>query len=326
MRQSVVAHHNGFSQLHVCDVQKCNGEISEKCFRDGFCYPLERARNPECDGGMSKKCAPIDSNYPTRWYMPCTSQVNDEGWDDYLGRYATFKLPDFLTCEHCVLQWFYTSANNCNPPGVVDYFKGPDGPKNWGNCPGQAGAKGGFTDVQNTCGEGNRDDQFPEEYYQCADISIEPSGRSSATRPPTTTAASTTAAPTRATTTRRRTPRNTPPPGVSGKSSGLFEMFNFIADGKIIQSFTTSLTIDISSYDQVAIEAVPDRQVRPVEFYIDGDMVWSESTGPYFLYGNRGRMPRYFNDERLEAVLNRPFELEVRWEDESLTATILMTR
>lgn len=168
---SIIAHHNGYIRLSVCDIKKCGGDINESCFRKGFCRPLERAKNSECDGGMSKRCGPIDRNHRERWYLPCsTVPDNREGWEIYGPETILFRLPTDLVCDHCVIQWFWTSANSCNPPGIEEYFEGPDGPRNWGSCPGQGGAIGGRTTVQKPC----RFDDFPEEYLQCADVRIKP--------------------------------------------------------------------------------------------------------------------------------------------------------
>lgn len=185
---SVVAHHNGFMELHLCDTSRCeNGDISASCFHNGGCVQLRRAANPMCDDGQSTLCGPVDRNYPGRWYLPCEDSakvkpiVNANGEEDdgktYLlyggtgGEYNRSKaiqylLPENFACEHCVLQWYWTAANTCNPPGVVEYFEGEDAPKAWGNCKGQAGARGGYTKTP-LCGR-----KFPEEYYMCADIRI----------------------------------------------------------------------------------------------------------------------------------------------------------
>ena len=78
-----------------------------------------------------------------------------------------YKLPRNLRCQHCVLQWYWASANSCNPPGIVDYYQGRNKPR-WPPCRGQGGAVIGYVKNQRSCG-GNR---FPEEYWQCADVSI----------------------------------------------------------------------------------------------------------------------------------------------------------
>ena len=168
-RMQIVAHHNGFVELHLCDVSKCpSSDISRECFRRGHCIQLKRARNPVCDNGQSKKCGPIDRKYRGRWYLPCNVNPAPGVWDKYGPGTMKFKIPSTFSCTKCVLQWFYTSANYCNPPGVVEYFDGPDRPRNWGKCSGQAGAQGGVARKQPACGGTN----FPEEYYNCADIIV----------------------------------------------------------------------------------------------------------------------------------------------------------
>lgn len=91
-----------------------------------------------------------------------------------LGRRNTmrFRLPKNFTCKHCVLHFYYASADRCNPPGVLDYFHGPDRPKRWGTCTGGGGAIGGFS-VNGPCTSKGK---FSEEYYNCADIEIRPPG------------------------------------------------------------------------------------------------------------------------------------------------------
>eukprot|EP00173_Palmaria_palmata_P001722 Plantae.Rhodophyta-Palmaria_palmata.ctg19985.p1 GENE.Plantae.Rhodophyta-Palmaria_palmata.ctg19985~~Plantae.Rhodophyta-Palmaria_palmata.ctg19985.p1 ORF type:complete len:181 (-),score=6.36 Plantae.Rhodophyta-Palmaria_palmata.ctg19985:382-843(-) len=119
-----------------------------------------------CDGDQSKECGPIDTAYPSRWHLPCLK--GSPGNSELMAENGSmlYELPSDLQCEHCVLHFYWATGNKCNPAGVADYFKGPDGPKNWGDCPGQAGAKGGLS-AQSLCG-----DKFPEEYYSCFDVAI----------------------------------------------------------------------------------------------------------------------------------------------------------
>lgn len=166
---SIVAHHNGFMELHVCNVRKCGGEISENCFRQGHCQQLQRAPNKHCDSGKSRMCGPIDRKFRGRWYLPCTRYpLNNFKVETFGPSTIKYRLPKHMVCEHCVLQWFWTSANSCNPPGVIDYFDGDDRPKNWGSCVGHGGARGGVARGQQPCSK----HRFPEEYLQCADIAI----------------------------------------------------------------------------------------------------------------------------------------------------------
>lgn len=176
----IVQHHNGYMELYLCDVQHCkHQDISHSCFTDGHCHKLMRAKGDKCETGREWGCAPTDPNYPSRWYVPCKNagrRMTTKRHGDYVlygPGTIRYRLPKHVHCEHCVLQWYWTSANNCNPPGVVEFFKGRRAPKQWGNCPGEGGAKGGYTKVQKACGEYNEGEmKVPEEYYQCADIRI----------------------------------------------------------------------------------------------------------------------------------------------------------
>lgn len=164
---AVLEHHNGFMEFHICNVGPCAGDLTAACFNKRNCRRLKRAYSERCDRGYAKDCAPRDRKNPGRWYIPCN---NVRTRMDVYGDAGSMKynLPRGFKCRRCVLHWFWTAANTCNPKGVVEYFTGPDKPRNWGSCPGQGGAKGGFTAVQKECGE-----KFPEEYYSCADVSIQ---------------------------------------------------------------------------------------------------------------------------------------------------------
>lgn len=165
-RAVIATHHNGYLAFHLCNVDKCNGEISVGCFtKPGACVALERAYTSVCDQRKSKRCGPIDRSDRTRWYLPCDAPGHDRLGDGHTMRY---KIPDNFTCEHCVLHSYWTAANSCNPPGVVDYFTGLDRPSHWPRCIGQGGARQGWTAVQKTCGG----EKFSEEYYQCADVRV----------------------------------------------------------------------------------------------------------------------------------------------------------
>lgn len=165
----LTAHHNGYYEFTICDVKRCGGEISEACLRNGkICRKLKRVWERRCELGWSKSCGPIDPNYPTRWYLPCSTvyprSVYERQW------HIKYHLPKDLVCKHCVIQWYWVSANECNPPGLVEYYRGPRGPFWWGKCKGQGDAVGGYRPAWTPCGGRI----FPEEYYTCADVAILP--------------------------------------------------------------------------------------------------------------------------------------------------------
>ncbi|KAI0560764.1 Lytic polysaccharide mono-oxygenase [Gracilaria domingensis] len=279
----ITAHHNGFMEVHVCDVAKCpDGDISRECFAEGGCVQLNRAANAECDSGKSMRCGPIDRNYPGRWYLPCSRDYT-AGYDFYPPEYALFQIPNDFYCEHCVLQWYWATANDCNPPGVMDYFDGPDRP-NWGNCPGQSGAKGGVTRNKEPC-EGP--EFYAEEYWQCADIAIEPvSGARSAPRVVYNS---------KELTSGRTTPRS-PEYG-----KGVFKQLLLWADNAGLRHLKTGLTFDISMYDRIGIEAVVNKPVAKVDFYVDHELVYTGHNAPYFLYRDTSEVPFYWNNKTVNS-------------------------
>lgn len=348
---NIFAHHNGYIEFHVCDVAKCGGEISTKCFKDGHCQQLKRAKNPHCDSGTAKDCAPIDPNYPGRWYMPCTTQPDQTKIETFGDKgQIKYQLPSNLACEHCVLQWFWTGANGCNPPGIKEFFQGPHGPKTWGNCRGQGGAIGGYSRVQKDCGP----DRSAEEYLQCADIRIEGGGGRNAPRTTTeaptvtttedsTTRSSRTSATTmEPTTTMERTtrdrstrasrtttttvsvpvteptrtpePRTSPDDGVKNRDGniparvGKIKDVVLVADGKVVMSLGDGTVVDISKYSKIAIECVTSQRVSKVEFYVDNRKIWTDFHRPYFMFGNRGRVPNYWKNP----PVNKKFTLTTK--------------
>ena len=64
----------------------------------------------------------------------------------------TYKLPDDLACERCTLQWWWTTSNSCQIPG----------------------APGWMATTMSSC-----KDYYPEEFWNCADITISGDGVSS---------------------------------------------------------------------------------------------------------------------------------------------------
>eukprot|EP00737_Agarophyton_chilense_P003694 gb/GEZJ01004393.1/.p1 GENE.gb/GEZJ01004393.1/~~gb/GEZJ01004393.1/.p1 ORF type:complete len:425 (+),score=29.04 gb/GEZJ01004393.1/:1004-2278(+) len=160
----IITHHNGYYEFYICDIDKCGDDISPRCFREGHCTRLIRAKGP-CDSGDHPDCGPIDRNNPGRWYLPCVHK--EPAMVGGVSRSMAYVLPPWVVCDHCVIQWYWTAANTCNPPGVAEYFTGPDAPR-WRPCRGQGGAIGGWAGSKGTCGGAD----FPEEYWQCSDVRI----------------------------------------------------------------------------------------------------------------------------------------------------------
>lgn len=304
---NIVANHNGFMELHICDVAKCGGEISEACFKQGHCYQLLRAHNPSCDSGYDLRCAPRDPSYPGRWYLPCATKP-ENSQERFGGPKMQYQLPEGLTCEHCVLHWFWSAANTCNPPGVIAFYEGPYGPKNWGECVGQGGAKGGYSKVQKDC-EKNR---FPEEYYQCADVSIvgkeeRPSDDTRTPTPMPVAENETTGSRGMGREELSSTNTPTPVPTRTPEVDTLFLELVLVGDGEVIGLLRDGEKVEIGRFGQVTIEAVTSGEAGPIKFYLDGVEVWTDYVKPYFMFGNKERVPNYWS----EPIVNRWFELRV---------------
>lgn len=160
----VTTNHNGWFDFFICDVTKCGGDINEKCFKNGHCHTLMREKTAVCESQKSMECAPVDEKYPGRWYLPCRKK----GFEHFMGGpYMRYKLPKGFSSKHAVIQFYWVTANSCNPPGHLDYFKRYP-MKAWGNCIGDGGALGGRNTMLAECGPGG----FPEEFWGCADVSV----------------------------------------------------------------------------------------------------------------------------------------------------------
>lgn len=284
---SIVAHHNGFMELHICDVSKCGGEISESCFKvPGACHQLKREKNPECDSGKSQFCGPIDRNYPGRWYLPCTMVPRGPGNFDSYGRTPDgkptilYRLPSNLNCKHCVMQWYWTSADRCNPPGIVQYFEGPDAP-DWMKCPGGGGTEGGVNKRKAKCGL----DRFSEEYIHCVDVRINqaiatpsPSSTSSPQSSPSPTSSPTPTA----------TPSSSAPPTDPVTIDTAFVVVN----GRREVDLGQISYYDIIGSKRVTLEAIVSGNVRSVSFSVNGQLISRRTSSPYYI-GGSGSSPHW---------------------------------
>jgi len=150
----LTAHHMGHFEFYLCnldDIDSPNNRVTQECL---FKYRLERVPIPN-------EISPIDENYPYRFYIPpipCM-EFQTNGYPGYKS-IMKYKLPDKLECKHCVLQWWYFTANSCYYDGYESYQgMNKKCKENWYN-----------PQVSN-CKEGN---VYPEEFWNCADIQILP--------------------------------------------------------------------------------------------------------------------------------------------------------
>jgi len=191
---TVTAHHRGHYEIRVCDRQ-LNSSVSnpDDCLNK---WVLERATPEEagitdCQPGDSRPaCVPLDPRHPERFYLPPSTEIS--GTHTYY-----VKVPSDLQCDVCTIQWHWWSANSCIPASDYGcyrdvlqsngYWAGSKaawwtvGP---GACPGGCGSR-----LHCGCGE---------QFWNCADITVQgSSGRIPTTKPtPTPTLALATPAPT----------------------------------------------------------------------------------------------------------------------------------
>lgn len=188
--------HNGYFEFYLCDLDACGvTDLDDSCFKNNHCYLLERVKNAECEAGgsaMHTQCGPKDSEYPGRWYVPCraTGHVGVHVVGGSNG-YMKYQLPD-IECKHCVVQWYWATANSCAPGDFLGYFERYNNP--FGEtCASDGGGGGAHKDEMEPCGG----ESFPEEFWTCSDVQISAPGGSTVevpavplgASPPTTTAA-----------------------------------------------------------------------------------------------------------------------------------------
>ena len=82
-------------------------------------------------------------------------RFQEEPYPGYITTVA-YQLPANLTCRHCVLQWWLFTGNSCNHVGYREY-QGVHCDSEWYNKE--------LQDCQTS-------DVKPEEFWNCADISI----------------------------------------------------------------------------------------------------------------------------------------------------------
>lgn len=207
--------HNGYFDFYLCDLDACGtDDLSEDCFTGGYCYQLNRVKHTDCEDpkvDTNFECGPVDAAYPGRWYVPCRSTahvgVHVVGGNSGTMRY---KLPDGVECKHCVIQWYWGTANSCAPSGFLDFFTTYNNPFGT-SCPSDGGGLGAHRKGMTECGG----DLVPEEFWSCADVQTSKDGEEAApnagvTSPPQKSEPSTPAPPTVTTTpsTEEQTPND----------------------------------------------------------------------------------------------------------------------
>ena len=111
----LTAHHMGHFEFFICnsdDLTYPQNGINQECL---YRHTLIRAEE-------NNPISPIDPKYPNRYYLEPLSCMEFQT-DGYPGYRATMKyiLPNGLHCEHCVLQWWYFTANSCIYDGYNEF-------------------------------------------------------------------------------------------------------------------------------------------------------------------------------------------------------------
>lgn len=170
--------HNGYFEFNICNLDTCGKpDIHPSCFTGGHCAKLLRVPHKDCenpDVNTDYECGPIDDKYPGRWYVPCRNTghvgVHIVGGSTGTMRY---KLPKGFKCKHCVVQWYWATANSCAPRGFLEYMKDHNNPFGT-TCESDGGGRGAHRPGMAPCGGSS----LPEEFWSCADVSITNNGKS----------------------------------------------------------------------------------------------------------------------------------------------------
>jgi len=173
MEVVLTAHHMGWFEFFVCDkadLQNPDGPITQECLS------RHRLRRSEHDTSAS----PFDPKQPHRFYTVPQCLFGGEE----MRMKMRYIMPD-IDCKHCVLQWYWVSANTCAGPGmesVLPLF--PDAPA---NCDGDGGSVGWIPGAMSSSWgtrECLKNGAYPEEFWNCADISIQRDSGGSPTQKP----------------------------------------------------------------------------------------------------------------------------------------------
>lgn len=156
------AHHKGHFTFKACAINP--GEVAtQACFdANKLTFTLDHFYG-----------APKDENYPERAYIPLSNYpgLRYESGGVYGSFYKyRYKLPDNLVGDYVLIQWYYLTANSCSHPGYNDY----PFPQGFNN--------GNLAPCANVPPDGRG---VPEQFWNCAEVKIVPSGPTAPTAPTT---------------------------------------------------------------------------------------------------------------------------------------------
>jgi len=167
----ITAHHAGWFEFRLCNADVHGLPITQECLNE---HLLERDPSDPSP-------SPIDVAYPGKYYTIPKCDPNSGI------QKMRYKLPQGLKRDRCVLQWWWVSANSCHGGG----YENVSFPDTYSNCIGDGGVVGWRPRENSQCRAGYG---YPEEFWNCADISIASSGTESPTltNSPTTSIATNT--------------------------------------------------------------------------------------------------------------------------------------
>ncbi|KAL7549595.1 hypothetical protein ACHAWF_012862 [Thalassiosira exigua] len=189
-------HHNGHMEIRACvmsdaDPGKCSTPEEFEGNELHFVQDLVKEGN--------HPAMPVDPNYPERGMY-----AGGQGGGIKSFKFM-YRLPEGIHGEKVLLSWKYITANSCSPPGYKDYFADhPDLPSSYWTT--------GVTDCTPPYpNDGTRSTSWPEQFFNCAEVSILPGGPPST--PPPTVSPKPTPEPTTAEPTTSSPPTAAPIPG-----------------------------------------------------------------------------------------------------------------
>jgi len=181
----ITAHHKGHVEVRLCEVlawdeDDCTGitpdnTLTQECLNEHVLLrtdsgvagvdtyeKLEFPSTGSCpNNGDQLETDPFgfDDCFPERYHLgnrrdtPKDTEMKGNQWR----LQYKVKLPDGVTCSHCVVQWYYLTGNSCDPPGYRESIRD-------------------ITDLNGNQPCGETEENYPEEFWNCASVAIAPQG------------------------------------------------------------------------------------------------------------------------------------------------------
>jgi len=195
----VSTHHEGHYEFRLCD-KPLDGTTLESREKGQECLNarvlLRAPLKESCPNTADADCQLIDESYPGRWYLPPANKgtpIAGSDWDDMQAskipevgevHKMRYKIPDDLKCEHCTLQWYWSTGNTCvYDAGYFSFFEKMHdaGYPSTSWC---RYCRPGASCSESCCGtQGNGN--YAEEFWNCADVAVYPPGQGPTPAPPT---------------------------------------------------------------------------------------------------------------------------------------------